>query len=77
MSLLSPLDRLMKEFNVIQATILLMLAAMTDDNHQGKSFDQASFRGPYATASSFASSLVLGLKREHATTCRSAERDTP
>lgn len=76
MILLSPLDRLMKEFNVIQATILLMLTAMTDDNHQGRSFDQAALRCPYATAY-FASSLDLGLKREHATTCRSAERVTP
>jgi hypothetical protein len=71
------MDLFMKEFNIIQATTLLMLTAMTDDNHLGKSFNQEAFRCPYTTATPFILSLVSGLEREYFTTCRSAERVTP
>ncbi|NBS16049.1 MAG: hypothetical protein EBT06_01895 [Gammaproteobacteria bacterium] len=77
MIFLSLKDLFMKEFNIIQATTLLMLTAMTDDNHLGKSFNQEAFRCPFTTASPFTLSLVLGLEREHAPNCRFADRVMP
>jgi hypothetical protein len=77
MIFLSLKDLFMKEFNIIQATTLLMLTAMTDDNYLGRSFNQEAFRCPFTTASHFTLSLVLRLEREHAPTCRSADRVMP